>query len=546
MLVRKLLQDLSSKFKSFVYLRGDLDDPRDIDCVLSIDDFITFNNLYKTNINNYNGKRANAVFVSLNYKGINIVLDIHLNFKTHGVSYYSDDFYYLNTTNIEGIRCLNNIASFFHSLSIVIFINKFKKNKNFETKFSNIDKSLLNLKERWIFNHLRDKPLKLPIYLIIILLFYPNLFIHWILYKFERRGKIGLLIKLSEYNIIDLLKNLGIDYNDLSFINTKDDELRFAVSGTDLNQAFSYVSMSNNGIIIKKHISGLLSFFKISKLIYQNIVFEGYKSNKRQLLSVFFGTHSIDKSQLIKYSKGTSNYLIKFGEFVKNESVSMDLYRLIGLSLAPPKHKLRSGDKLIQQYIEPKPISFDNFLISFEFSEYIHRQFSDSKLGNVNTLTRKQFYFKSNEFITFQKFKYDKIDSNINEVPLSWAHCDLTLWNIINESSISGKFKYHIIDFEKFKPTDVPAGYDFCHYVCSYHIFYNIELTDKDYYYYFELFNEVLSSLNFKISLDYYNFLISEVVINYMIIADSSSKFLTQYNWLNSFAVKTKEIINAT
>ena len=562
----KILQELSLSTSSFCIIRGSeklfKGDFRDIDCYICPTEY----NIVSTIFENYNfypvEGRKNEIFYKSDLYHDGLIFDLHFSLSIHGVNFLKIIDINQNIFYKDNIRFLNQDVVVEHAIGIGVYQNKFVlpselKNRslpNYEDlKYINVGKVKFNF---WLLSF--SSPLILKRFL-----FYIGLFtfdsryrlVDWLCFVIQPKMKVSVLDLLTDSQIYPCVKELNLNLpNCMSVKLTKMGDLRFSWPDRQSSLITSFISQHTLRaraivFLIKK-----INILPRPDIIinYEKTVLGFTRKLPRVFQACFFGTPSIDKSILINYKKGLYNYFSKSKP--KNSLSIYDPYKeyeaLRNFSIFQKTFKSPRGrlykDNFITKGIIPNG-KINNELIDKMLIDYTNQQYCKVKLLSANM-------FKFNDGCMFKvnkkAFEYyssieDNINYNINNdlkiIPVSWAHGDLTPWNII-----FSKPHIYVIDFEKFKLSGVPVGYDFIHYYISKILFGTKKLNFKTLNYNIISIRNRWNLLNSNIatSKGLFSLNIYLVLLSYLKTATESKRELSQYDDLYSYTEAIIVILN--
>lgn len=540
-----ILQELTKVCSSFCVIRGKdtiLEGTyRDIDCFVRVDEFFVVDNkLTALGFERINLRRG-ALFYSLQSDEINCIFDLHIDFSIHGVDWninYDPD---KHCDISMQIRFLDETSTNEHAILISIYQNKGKNCENLylppleELSFINPSKYLYYKAQYF----LRFKYSHIKIFFYIFLLFSSlNITLQWLSFYREKALSISAINNFGRFKVRErllMLKTASI--KEICVKNTRDQDLRFGWLPAEKNIIADFISTHSKR---SKIIYFILKYFWF--LVAPDNKLRIYNSNGagsgRNIVGIFFGTPSKDRSLLFYYKKRNRAFFIKFSseEEESNYNARYEYEAILFFQ------------KVQNVFNSPRARFYKNALVTSKISrntskfqphidEYLTcltlAQFSYCKFGTAQSLLIE--YPLAHTVKNTVAFEYyqalrleleENIDNFHEVIATSWAHGDLTPWNVLETSP-----KLTLIDFEKFRFSDCVVGYDFAHYYISSFIFSTENKTAITFSHIRSKMADLWDELNFK-GKPGLGLLTCLVLLEYLQVAVSSDAKLTEYRAL--------------
>ena len=552
--IEPLLQNLTSEIDSFFVLRGynriNKDLSGDIDCFIQQNQFPLMLKLMQSFDLHLHSYRPYALSIAINLGETTVDLDVHFSLHVRGIG-PAELFKNVPQTVIRrGIRTFTDEYCCLHALHISLIQNKGVLTKALSLfGRDNIEKLVADnhvAKKIWGKIYLNRRINTLTLLFLIQKIYGLRASLHFVqsIINFRsnaNKTEVFAQICLSDFYL--LLRKLKIEMpkSEIKVILTSEKRLRFGFFNNNLLEIIPFISNYTTAAKVKLFLLKLAHACQVIPF-YSIPVVEQNTWNKRRIVdSVFFGTPSIDRTLLIKYSKGSKCKLIKSSKSRNKNIIEYKNYvflRRKGLSDYIPKTKL-VDDILVIDYIERENAAIGSFLHSVTCRLLLSCQKRDaievSIANSVEKLVSRKKAMSDlggllDRMLRDQLHKMSKADKKI---ALTWSHGDLAPWNIIYS-----KMKYLLIDFEKLEQSEVrPLGYDIAHYLVAAQLFKRGGINKHTILEMEELWVQVMDEND--VDLFKLNFML--VLISYVAIMQNSNQRLKQYDWIES-AIQSSEL----
>ena len=539
--ILKISQLLTEYCTSFCIIRGKNEfgngTYRDIDCFVRVDEFYILDELLISYGFSRRNIRRGALFYELKRDEKIYLFDVHIEFAIHGVDWGIDFDPKIHCEYFDKIRFLRSDMIAEHAILIEIYQNKGQKRNlidlpNYEKlKFLRPGRFLYYRAQKYLRSKNSQRKIKFYTFLFTSS---TNTLFAWLNYYRENSLNIKAISNFGKFKIRDRLLLLNLNsIKEIKVKNTRDDDLRFGWVRTNDNKISDFISVhSYRGKVIQK----LLRYCSFALIADQKlfIYLTNNFASERSILGIFFGTPSIDRSVLFHYRNRGYSYFLKFTATesssaynAKHEHEAISYFRRVQDVFEVPRSRLYHNALLTKsvQGISDAPGSG----ISASLKKLTVQQSKLSKLDALDDFEILQ-NVKNTEALEYFNRLHRQWRSEVlpckQKVATSWAHGDLTPWNLLRTIP-----KYTLIDFEKFRFSSCVVGYDLVHYFISEFIF-SQKVPEK------EGFNKltcdielIWDDLEFQGKPDL-PILISLVLLGYLYVALGSGEKIIEYKSL--------------
>lgn len=478
--VLEISQSLTQCCTSFCIIRGKNEflsgSYRDIDCFVRVDEFFILDELLVSYGFSRRNIRRGALFYEFKNDNEIYLFDVHVEFAIHGVDWGIEFDPKNHCEECNQIRFLRSDMIAEHAILITIYQNKGYKKKLLDLpdyeklEFIRPNRLLYYRAQKYLRSSNSHRK---TYYYAFLFTGNVNILLAWFNYFREHSLNVKALCNFGKFKIRERLLLLNLDsIKEIRVKNTRDDDLRFGWVPTNDNRISGFISgHSFRGKVIQKMLKYISFALKADQRLF--IYLKNNFSSGRNILGIFFGTPSLDRSVIFHYRNRDYLYFLKFPATksalynARHEHDSISHFRRVQNVFEVPRSRLYHNALLTRsvQGIDEAPRSS----IGDSLKKLTVQQTKLSKLGALSSFEIVQDVKNTDALEHFNRLrlqvKSEFLQCN-QKVATSWAHGDLTPWNLLRT-----KPKYTLIDFEKFKFSDCVVGYDLVHYFISGFIF---------------------------------------------------------------------------
>jgi hypothetical protein len=487
-----ILRELTNSASSFCVIRGEeklfTGDFRDIDCYVCPSEYGLVRGVLNRHKFFPEEGRKNEFFFHEQTGQTDLIIDLHLTFSIHGVNVFKSFELSRDTVSRVGIRFFTKKSVVEHAIAISIFQNKCSLSSELKDIIlpTYQELSVLDVGQKqyhfWRMALLAPKVLKKPLFLIgMCLIECTNVRKSWFGFLMQPNASESLVNLVFKSGIYSGIKDLNLDMpKSISVKLTTAGDLRFAWASAEPKLIGNFISQHTlRARLIVALMGWLIPLVRPALILFfdqrpksQNVKLE------RNFRACFFGTPSVDQSLLIYYEKASINFYAKFRpneseslydakrEFEARECFSS--FQDVFCAPAGKLYKQYHITKAIQRSSAISDASIQKLLIEYTLQQET-KALTQAKAEFLEGIERDIVPVNARAFELYRKLTKNIISTSKCEadvISLTWAHGDLTPWNMI----ISGNDVY-VIDFEKFVFMGMPIGYDLVHYNVSALIF---------------------------------------------------------------------------